>query len=213
MFSRLKIFLIISLNTFAQDKKWSLIILGSIDANKQHAEQMINTTYYQSLKTKIERQSLFSDGSSLGINIGYKINRFEILTGFEYVRQTNKDSIHLYNYGTNYISYNAEIHHYYAIPILFKYNILKEKFNLYSFLGADYKHFLGLETTNTEFRKHHCYIRFGVGTDIPISEKISFLIESNFSFSLNNLYINNPNNGFKYYPYSIEDQIFRCLED
>ena len=115
LFSLIAIFLIVSLNTFAQDKKWSLIILGSIDANKQHAEQMINTTYYQSLKKEIDRQSLFSDGSSLGINIGYKINRFEILTGFEYVRQTNKDSMHISAHGTNYISYNAETYHYYAI--------------------------------------------------------------------------------------------------
>ncbi len=178
------------------------MLYASPELNKQYSSLKINTAYYQSLKEKIDRQTILSKGFSFGLSLAYKFNRFEILTAFEYVKQTDKDSSH-YNYFYNTeIRYSENIYQYYAIPLLLKYHILREKFKLYSLVGADYRFLLGLETTNATYRKHHLYLRFGVGTSIPITEKFSVQIEPNVSLSTNNIYIKHPNNGIEYYPYS-----------
>jgi hypothetical protein len=123
------VFVVAAFFAFAQDSPWSASVF-----------------YTPTLNAYNYNNSKVSFGNALGLGLGYKCNKFEIISGFNIQMPKEVDEGVHYSMYSSYLQGSiADVKYksiytrmYFSVPLSIKYTIIDRKFNLYALVGYSY---------------------------------------------------------------------------
>ncbi len=147
-------------NIKAQENPWSVSAFYTPSLNNELTQVKQDSSYNHSIKESYDSTTLFSYGFSTGINIAYRINNFEILTGIEYGIQNQKtynksNSVHNFSMLTDVEIIGYAKKRFFSIPLYLKYHLLNKKFGMYCTVGARYSYLSHIHSGNAYVEYYH----------------------------------------------------------